>query len=131
MPSNGRSQRTRGDNDVSKSRQFDVCLRAIEQMGCGVALTQNAVRVRFPPDPNDPLAAPDGEEREYPRPYFTLMITRVFMELTEAGIIGDDGSASESFLQAVRDGLRARREGRMRPWSEIREELGILEGGTL
>ncbi len=76
---------------MARSKQFETCLRAIEGMGCGVALTQNAVKVRFPPDPNDPTAAPDGEERIYPRPYFTLLVTRVFMELTEQQIIDDEG----------------------------------------
>jgi hypothetical protein len=66
-------------------------------MGCGVVLTQSTVKVRFPPDPDDPLAAPDGEEREYPRPFFTLLITRVFIELAEAATIDDEGNASESF----------------------------------
>lgn len=78
---------------MSKSRQFDVCLRAIEAMGCGIAFTKNTVRVRFPPDPNDPLAAPDDEEREYPRPYFTLLVTRVFFDLIEQGIISQEGHA--------------------------------------
>lgn len=76
---------------MTKSKQFDVCLRAIEGMGCGIAMTQNTVKVRFPPDPDDPTAAPDGEEREYPRPYFTLMVTRVFMELIEQSVIDADG----------------------------------------
>ena len=112
---------------ISNRIQFDVCVQAIEDMGCGVALTQRTIRVRFPPDPNDPTAAPDGEEKEWPRHIFTLLVTRVFMELIEFGIINDDGSTSESFLHAIRDGVRAMREGRMRPWSEIQAEL-ITEG---
>lgn len=68
---------------MTRSKQFDVCVRAIEAVGCGVAFTQNAVKVRFPPDPDDPHAAPDGTEREYTRPFFTLLVTRVFMELVE------------------------------------------------
>lgn len=111
------------------SKQFDVCIQAIEGMGCGVALTQNTVRVRFPTDPNDPTAAPDGEEKEWPRHIFTLLVTRVFMELIETDIINDDGNASEVFLNALDGGLQARREGRMRPWSEVQAELvadGVL-----
>lgn len=114
---------------MTRSKQFEVCLRAIEGMGCGVALTQNTIKVRFPPDPDDPTAAPDGTEREYAKPFFTLLVTRVFMQLTEAAIIDDEGNASESFLSAAQGGVRALREGRMRPWSEIQEELGIPKGG--
>lgn len=76
---------------MSKSKQFDTCVRAIEAMGCGVAFTQSGVRARFPPDPNDPHAAPDGEEQEYDRAYFTLLVTRTFLELSEQQIIDDEG----------------------------------------
>lgn len=79
---------------MSRGKQFDVCIRALEQAGCGVAFEgANAVRIRFPPNPNDPHAAPDGEERTYPRPYFTLLVTRLFMELVEQHMIDDEGKA--------------------------------------
>lgn len=65
----------------------------MEQAGCGIALTKDTVRVRFPPDANDPHAAPDGEEHEYARAYFTLMVSRVFLELAENEIIDDKGDA--------------------------------------
>lgn len=72
--------------------QFQVCVNALQDAGCGVAFTDpGTVRVRFPPDPNDPLAAPDGEEHEYSRAFFTLMVTKTFMELIEKGLITVDG----------------------------------------
>ncbi len=72
--------------------QLDVCVQALQRAGCGVAFIGNsAIRVRFPPDPNDPLAAPDGEEREYSRAFFTLMVTKTFMELIEKGLVTEDG----------------------------------------
>lgn len=72
--------------------QFDTCIKALQDAGCGVAFVgNNAIRVRFPPDPNDPLAAPDGEEQEYSRVFFTLMVTKTFMELIERGLITEDG----------------------------------------
>ncbi len=75
------------------SNQFAVCVHALEQAGCGIALTKDTVRVRFPSDPNDEHAAPDGEEHEYARAYFTLMVSRVFLELAEQEIIDDEGNA--------------------------------------
>ena len=75
------------------SNQFAVCVRALEQAGCGIALTKDTVRVRFPPDLNDEHAAPDGEEHEYARAYFTLMVSRVFLELAEQEVIDDEGNA--------------------------------------
>lgn len=63
----------------------------MEQAGCGIALTKDTVRVRFPPDAGDPYAAPDGKEHEYARAYFTLMVSRVFLELAEHEIIDDKG----------------------------------------
>ena len=74
-----------------KNTQLDVCVRALEGMGCTVDLTRSTVRIRFPPDPNDPHGAPDGEEREYLRPFFMLLVTRVFMELMEQEIIDLNG----------------------------------------
>lgn len=71
--------------------QFDICIRAMKNMGCGVTVKANSVKVRFPADPNDPSAAPDGEEREYDKTYFTLLITRTFMELVEEEIIDANG----------------------------------------
>lgn len=72
--------------------RFDVCVRALQDAGCGVAFVgNNIVRVRFPPDLNDPVAAPDGEEREYSRAFFTLMVTKTFMELLEQGLVTEDG----------------------------------------
>lgn len=80
------------EGSKSVPNQFEVCLRALEQVGCGVALvSHDLVRVRFPPDPDDPHAAPDGEEREYNRTFFTLLVTRVFMELIEQGVIDEEG----------------------------------------
>ncbi len=35
--------------------------------------------------------------------------------------------ADPEFMAGIREGLRARREGRMRPWSEVEKELGIGE----
>lgn len=74
------------------SNQFNVCVSALEQAGCGIALTKDTVRVRFPPDPHDEHAAPDGDEHEYARAYFTLMVSRVFLELAEQEIIDDEGN---------------------------------------
>lgn len=71
--------------------QFDICTQAMENMGCDVTVTQNSVKVRFPADSHDPGAAPDGEEREYDKAFFTLLITRTFMELVEENIIDSDG----------------------------------------
>lgn len=71
--------------------QFEVCIQALKGMGCGVAFGQNTVKVRFPPDPDDPTAAPDGTEREYAKPFFTLLVSRVFMELMEQSIIDAEG----------------------------------------
>ncbi len=80
------------------SNQFEVCVRAMEQAGCGIALTRDTVRVRFPTDPDDPHAAPDGEEHEYARAYFTLMVSRVFLELAEQEIIDDEGDAIKEVM---------------------------------
>ncbi len=72
--------------------QFDVCVQALQQAGCGVAfLPNNVVRVRFPPDPDDPTAAPDGEEKEYSRSFFTLVVTRTLLDLIEQGMVNAEG----------------------------------------
>ncbi len=80
------------------SNQFDVCIRALEQAGCGIALTKDTVRVRLPSDPNDGHAAPDGEEHEYARAYFTLMVSHVFLKLAEQEIIDAEGDTLEEVI---------------------------------
>lgn len=71
--------------------QFDVCVQAMERVGCRVTVGTHSVKVRFPADKDDPGAAPDGEEREYNKPYFTLLITRTWLGLIEEHIISSNG----------------------------------------
>ncbi len=71
--------------------QFDVCVQAMQGVGCQVTVEADSVKVRFPADPNDPGAAPDGEERQYNKAYFTLLITRTWLGLIEEHIISSDG----------------------------------------
>ncbi len=71
--------------------QFDVCVKAMEGVGCQVTVGTDSVKVRFPADPDDPGAAPDGEERQYNKAYFTLLITRTWIGLIEDRIISTNG----------------------------------------
>jgi len=92
-----------GGKGGNTMNQFRVCGRALQDAGCGVAFVGNTiVRVRFPPDPNDPVAAPDGEEREHSRSFFTLMVTKTFMELLEHDLIDEDGGATDFYKGVMR-----------------------------
>ena len=62
----------------------------MELQRCGVKVTTEpgrSVTCLFPPNPDDPHGAPDGEERTYDETYFTLLVTRTFLELAEEGVI--------------------------------------------
>lgn len=71
--------------------QFDVCVQAMEDVGCLVTVERDSVKVRFPFDTDDPGAAPDGEERQYNKTYFTLLITRTWLGLIEEHVISSNG----------------------------------------
>lgn len=48
--------------------------------------------------------------------------------LRELGMTDEEAVA---FVDGVKEGLKARREGRVQPWSQVKRELGITEeGGT-
>lgn len=69
------------------------CLMALQATGVKVTTGQNTVTCVFPSDPNDQHAAPDGEEHTYSETYFTMLVTRTFLDLTERGVINVEGDA--------------------------------------
>lgn len=36
---------------------------------------------------------------------------------------------ADTFIKGVKEGLKARREGRVQPWSQVKRELGITDEG--
>lgn len=46
-------------------------------------------------------------------------------EKTRAERIRDECLADKDFMEGVRRGLAAYKAGRMRPWNEVKKELGI------
>ena len=70
---------------------FEEGVRAMEQAGCHVILTKSSVLVRFPPDPNDPHAAPDGDEQEFDLRHFSNTAALVYARLVAEGVIKEGG----------------------------------------
>ncbi len=66
-------------------------IRALEQAGCRVTIGKNSVRVRFPSDPNDPHAAPDGDEQEFDLRHFSNTAALVYARLVAEGAIEEGG----------------------------------------
>ncbi len=73
---------------------FHRCLMALQQAGVRVTTEQDTVTCVFPPDPDDPHAAPDGEEQTYSKAYFTMLVTRTFFELVEQDVIDTEGDTA-------------------------------------
>ena len=67
------------------------CWQALDEAGCRVDFEKTVVRVRFPPDPNDPHAAPDGDEVEYDRKHFVNTALLVYARLVAEGAIKEGG----------------------------------------
>lgn len=71
----------------------NLCIMTLQR--CGVSVTTepgsaagpSTVTCWFPPNLNDPHAAPDGEERTYDEAYFTLLVYATFLDLVEREII--------------------------------------------
>jgi hypothetical protein len=63
------------------------CFMALQRAGVKVTTEPGSVTCVFPPAPNDPHAAPDGNEVTYSTANFTLMVTRTFLDLAERGVI--------------------------------------------
>ena len=70
---------------------FEEGVRAMEQAGCRVTVGKTSVLVRFPPAPNDPHAAPDGDEREFDLRHFSNTAALVYARLVAEGAIKDGG----------------------------------------
>jgi len=66
-------------------------IQALEQAGCRVTVGKTSIQVRFPPDPNDPHAAPDGDEQEFDIRHFSNTATLVYFRLVAEGAIKEGG----------------------------------------
>ena len=66
-------------------------IQALEQAGCHVTVGKTSVLVRFPSDPDDPHAAPDGDEREFDLRHFSNTAALVYARLVAEGAIKDGG----------------------------------------
>ena len=66
-------------------------IQALEQAGCQVTVGKTSVLVRFPPAPNDPHAAPDGDEREFDLRHFSNTAALVYARLVAKGAIKEGG----------------------------------------
>ena len=66
------------------------CVMELQRCGIKVTTEPGSVTCLFPPNPDDPHGAPDGEERTYDETYFTLLVTRTFLELAEEGVIDSE-----------------------------------------
>ncbi len=63
------------------------CIMELQRCGVRVTTEPGSVTCLFPPNPNDPHGAPDGEECTYDETYFMLLVSRTFLELAEQGVI--------------------------------------------
>ena len=77
----------------NESGMLGKCMMALQ--ACGVKITTDGGNVTcvFPPNPNDPHAAPDGEEQTYSEKDFAFIVSRTFLELVEQDTIDAEGNA--------------------------------------
>ncbi len=63
------------------------CIMALQRAGVKVTTERGSVTCLFPPNIDFSSGAPDGNEVVYSESEFTLLVTRTFLELAEAGTI--------------------------------------------
>lgn len=55
-----------------------------------------------------------------------MTVDKALEVLKELGMTDEEAA---TFIDGVKKGLKARREGKVRPWEEVKRELGITEEG--
>ncbi len=70
-----------------KQSLLNRCIMALQRSGVKVTTERGSVTCLFPPDIDFSSGAPDGNEVVYSEAKFTLLVTRTFLELAEAGTI--------------------------------------------
>ncbi len=63
------------------------CIMELQRTGVKVTTERGSVTCLFPPNIDFSSGAPDGNEVVYSEAAFTLLVTRTFLELAEAGTI--------------------------------------------
>ncbi len=75
------------------------CIMALQLAGVKVTTERGSVTCLFPPSIDFSSGAPDGNEITYSESDFTLLVTRTFLELAEAGTINaETGEAVEGVI---------------------------------
>ena len=70
-----------------KQSLLNRCIMALQRAGVKVTTERGSVTCLFPPNNEFSSGAPDGNEVVYSESDFTLLVTRTFLELAEAGTI--------------------------------------------
>ena len=71
-----------------KQSLLNRCIMSLQRAGVKVTTEHGSVTCLFPPtDTEFSSGAPDGNEVVYSESDFTLLVTRTFLELAEAGTI--------------------------------------------
>ena len=74
---------------MNQKRQslLNRCIMSLQRAGVKVTTERGSVTCLFPPNIDFSSGAPDGNEVVYSEANFTLLVTRTFLELAEAGTI--------------------------------------------